>query len=68
MHKGKIKFFDDSKGIGIVKAAEGREFFVHYKDFTFEGYLTIEPGKKVEFETAPYKKGGFKAVNVKIVE
>ena len=68
MHKGKIKFFDDSRGIGIIKATEGKEFFVHYKDFVFAGYLTIEPGKKVEFETVSFKKSGLKAVNVKIVE
>ena len=68
MFTGKIKFFDEIKGTGIIKNSDGKEFFVHYKDFESRGYLSIEPGTAVRFDPAKYKKSGFKAINVIILE
>jgi len=68
MKKGRIKKFDDNRGRGIIKDNSGKEYYVYYKDIKSQGYLSIEPGAPVLFETATHKGSGFKAIRVKLTE
>lgn len=59
MQTGTVKFFNNAKGFGFIKADSGEEVFVHANDLTG----TITEGDKVQFEVKEGKKGP-NAVNV----
>ena len=55
MVKGKIEFFNDDEGYGIIIDENGNEIYFELSDFqengeTDEDSETIEEGVKVEFE------------------
>jgi cold shock CspA family protein len=55
MVKGKIEFFNDDEGYGIIIDENGNEIYFELSDFqengeTDEDTETIEEGVKVEFE------------------
>jgi cold shock protein len=60
--KGKIKFFDSTKGFGFIAADDGKEIFVHQTALD-EG-VTLEEGDSVTFDVEQGDRGP-KAVNVK---
>jgi len=64
MAKGTVKWFNDAKGYGFIRA-EGREedVFVHYSAVQAEGYRSLSEGEEVEFELVRGPKG-YKAENV----
>ncbi|MBR8535219.1 cold shock domain-containing protein [Carboxylicivirga mesophila] len=62
MNKGKVKFFNDSKGFGFITEENGKEHFVHVTGLIDE----IREGDEVEFDLQEGKKG-LNAVNVKVV-
>ncbi|MFT5779222.1 MAG: CspA family cold shock protein [Crocinitomicaceae bacterium] len=63
MNKGKVKFFNESKGFGFISEDEsGKEHFVHVSGLIDE----IREGDDVEFELEEGKKG-LNAVNVKVI-
>jgi CspA family cold shock protein len=49
LEKGKVKWFNENKGYGVIKTQKGKEVKVHYKDIIGEGFLTLEEGEEVEF-------------------
>lgn len=60
MKTGKVKFFNKEKGFGfIIDDETGKDIFVHVSDTNG----TIEDNDRVEFETAPGKKG-IRCINV----
>jgi len=59
MQTGTVKFFNNAKGFGFIKADSGEEVFVHANDLAEE----IAEGDKVQFEVKDGKKGP-NAVNV----
>jgi CspA family cold shock protein len=61
---GTVKFFNEAKGFGFVKNAQGKDFFVHVSSISSG---TLNEGDKVEFETREGKKG-MEAYNVKVVD
>ncbi len=64
MAKGKVKWFNDSKGFGFITAEDGTDAFVHYGDIQGDGFRSLAEGEAVEFELTQGPKGP-KAVNVR---
>jgi cold shock CspA family protein len=46
---GYVDWFNDSRGFGVLKDKDGREFFVHHSAINLPGYKTLKPGQKVTF-------------------
>lgn len=59
MKKGTVKFFNEAKGFGFIKAENGEDIFVHASGLRDE----IRENDQVVFETERGKKG-INAVNV----
>ncbi len=63
MSKGKVKFFNDSKGFGfITEEGSNKDHFVHISGLIDE----VREGDDVEFDLEEGRKG-LNAVNVKVV-
>jgi cold shock protein len=60
MPKGKVKWFNPTKGFGFIEQEGGKDLFVHKNEV--QGY--IDEGDEVEFEVGKGEKGPF-ATNVK---
>lgn len=59
MQKGTIKFFNDSKGFGFIKAENGEDIFFHVSGLK----CTVQENDRVAFDTEKGKKG-LNAVNI----
>ena len=61
MNKGKVKFFNTSKGFGFITQDNGEDLFFHVSELRTE---SINEGDKVEYETAEGRKGPC-AINIR---
>ncbi|MFZ1574563.1 MAG: cold shock domain-containing protein, partial [Chromatiaceae bacterium] len=51
MMTGTVKWFNNAKGYGFVKADEKEDdVFVHFSAIDMDGYRTLKEGQKVQFE------------------
>ena len=58
MSKGTVKWFNDAKGYGFIRAEERDEdIFVHYSSVEAEGFRSLSEGDAVEFELVEGDKG-----------
>ena len=55
--RGKVKWFNGSKGYGFIERDGGEDVFVHYTAIDLEGYRTLEEGQEVEFILSDSHKG-----------
>lgn len=55
--RGKVKWFNESKGFGFIEKEEGGDIFVHYSEIESPGYKTLSEGDEVTFEIADSPKG-----------
>jgi cold shock protein len=63
MHKGTVKFFNESKGFGFIsEEGTNKDHFVHISGLIDE----VREGDSVEFELKEGKKG-MNAVDVKVI-
>lgn len=63
MNKGKVKFYNETKGFGfIIDADSSEDHFVHATGLIDE----IKEGDEVEYELQEGKRG-LNAINVKVV-
>jgi len=64
--RGKVKWFNNSKGYGFIQQDDGTDIFVHFSAIAAEGYKTLDEGQPVEYEIAQGPKG-LQAANVQKV-
>ena len=63
--KGKVKWFNSSKGFGFLEQANGgKDVFVHFSAIQGEGFRNLNEGDAVEFDVVEGPKG-MQAANVK---
>ena len=55
--RGKVKWFNNTKGYGFIERAQGDDIFVHYSAIKAEGYKTLKDGQEVEFTVQQGAKG-----------
>lgn len=57
MARGKVKWFNNSKGFGFIGQENGPDVFVHFSAVQGDGYKSLEEGDDVEFEVGQGAKG-----------
>jgi CspA family cold shock protein len=57
MQRGKVKWFNETKGYGFIEQEDGPDVFVHYTAIVGEGFRTLNEGDEVEFEVKESEKG-----------
>ncbi len=58
MKKGKVKWFNASKGFGFINyEGETRDIFVHYSSIQMDGYKVLKEGELVSFSVEEGPKG-----------
>ena len=55
--RGKVKWFNNSKGYGFIARDDGPDVFVHYSAIVGDGYRTLQENDAVEFELVQGPKG-----------
>jgi cold shock protein len=65
MVKGKIKWYNKTKGFGFIETESGGDIFMHRTGLTNPN-ARLEPGQEVEFEVKDGEKGQV-AVNIKTI-
>ena len=66
MTKGKVKWYNESKGYGFIEPEEGKDVFVHRTGLV-DSNEGLEPDEEVVFDIKEGDKG-LMAVNVKLEE
>ncbi len=66
MEKGKVKWFNATKGFGFIEREDGSDIFVHYSAINAEGFRTLAEGQEVTFDVVEGEKG-LQASNVQLV-
>jgi len=61
MSKGKVKFFNESKGFGFITQNEGEDLFFHVSELRAS---TANEGDEVEYDVGEGRKGPC-AVNIR---
>jgi cold shock protein len=56
MLNGVVKWFSDGKGFGFV-SANGKDYFIHFKEIQTDGFKSLKEGDKVRFEPSVSPKG-----------
>lgn len=57
MPKGRIKWFNDTKGYGFIEQEDGGDVFVHFSAIQMEGYKTLAEGELVEYDVREGDRG-----------
>jgi CspA family cold shock protein len=55
--RGKVKWFNDSKGFGFISRENGPDVFVHHSAIQSDGFRTLAEDQEVEFEVVQGQKG-----------
>lgn len=58
MPRGKVKWFNDSKGYGFIERPDGEDdVFVHFSAIQADGFKTLSEGQEVEFDVENSDRG-----------
>ena len=64
MATGTVSKFMDNKGFGFITPdGGGKDIFVHHSDIKMDGFRSLKPGQRVQFDVSQEAKGP-KASNV----
>jgi CspA family cold shock protein len=61
---GKVLWFNDSKGYGLVSDSQGREAFIHYTEVLGGGFKPLAEGQSVTYELDDQAMNGLQAYNL----
>ena len=65
---GVVKFFNTSKGFGVIAPdGGGKDVFVHVTTLQRSGIQDLAEGQKVSFEVAPGRDGRISADRLKLI-
>lgn len=65
--KGKVIWFNSSKGFGFIHRQSAPDIFVHFSGIVAEGYRTLNENDLVEFEIETGPKQKPQAINVTVI-
>ena len=54
---GTVKWFNETKGYGVIAQEDGPDVFVHFSAIQGDGFKTLTDGQKVEFTVTDGQKG-----------
>ena len=58
MARGKVKWFNETKGFGFISLDDGsKDVFVHHSAIAMSGFKTLAEGQEVEFDVVQGQKG-----------
>jgi cold shock protein len=58
MSKGKVKYFNESRGWGFIASSETeQDVYVHYTAINMDGYKTLREGQEVLYDMTQTDKG-----------
>ncbi len=57
MKKGKVKWFNATKGFGFIETENSQDVFIHFSDINMDGFKTLDEGMEVRFEVTDSAKG-----------
>ena len=58
MSKGRVKYFNEQKGWGIISGADlQHDVYVHYTAINMEGYRTLSEGQEVSYDLLQSDQG-----------
>ncbi len=63
--RGKVLWFNDSKGYGFITGDSGKHIFIHYTQIVGDGFKTLTEGQEVEFELYETAKGKYEAISLR---
>ena len=64
--KGKVKWFNSTKGFGFITTEEGKDVFVHFSAIKMDGYKSLDENDEVEFDVVDGEKGPLAANVVRL--
>ena len=67
MTRGKIKWFNPTKGYGFIEQEGSKDVFLHVSALEEAGIETLQEGQAVSFEIGE-NKGKENAINIKTVD
>jgi cold shock CspA family protein len=62
--QGRVKWFDENRGCGIIRTDQGQDASVRYPDIEGEGYRSLSEGERVEFELIQ-QSGNLRAIRIR---
>jgi cold shock protein len=58
MCKGKVKYFNEHRGWGIIATRDTeQDVYVHYTAIRMDGYKTLKQGQEVQYDVAHTEQG-----------